>query len=126
VEFWWWIAPGLAVIAVSLALTIVHLVSLIARRPQFRLAILALWLRQVGIGILFLGLGARFAVPALLNGPDVGLVVFGALIAGFGGLFFIAATDPMFSGGPILGLPLAKSKSVPDDRVDPGPRRPSS
>jgi hypothetical protein len=120
VESWWWIAPGLAVIAVSLALTILHLVSLIARRPQIRLATRGLWLRQIGIGILFLGLGARFAVPALLDGPDVGLALFGALIAGLGGLFFVAATDPIFkSGRP--ALPWLAPKGA-DDHFEPDPR----
>lgn len=118
-----WIAPGLAVIAVSLALTVIHLATLIARRPQVRLAFAGLWLRQIGIGILFLGLGAKFAVPALLNGPDVGLVVFGALIAGLGGLFFIAATDPMFrEGRPALPSLTPKGADKPEDPEPRGDR----
>ena len=116
----WWIVPGLAVVLVSVVLTLARLVLAVAtRRPYLRLTLSALWLRQIGFGILFLGLGASVAVPALLNGPDVGLLVFGALLAGMGGLFFIASTDRMFRGGPILGLSLPKSKGKPKEPDDP-------
>jgi len=97
----WWIVPGLAMVLVSLVLTLAHVIVPVAtRRPYLRLTVFALCLRQIGLGTLFLGLGASVAVPALLNGPDVGRLVVGALLAGMGGLFFIAASDPIFKPSP--------------------------
>jgi hypothetical protein len=98
----WWVAPGIAVLAVSFSLTIAHLLLLIARRRLHRLQILALWLRQIGFGLFLLGFGARMLLSALGAGPDLGLLLLGALVAGFGGLFFIAASDPIFTQGRSL------------------------
>jgi hypothetical protein len=113
----WWMVPGFAVVVVSALLTLAHVVlAVVTRRPYPRLTVLAVWLRQVGFGILFLGLGASVAVPALLNGPDVGLLLVGALLAGMGGLFFIAASDPIFKPGrPALRWPTRKAHGEQKD-----------
>jgi len=117
-----WFLPGFVVVIVSVTLTLTHVVLVvITHRPYLRLSVLAAWLRQIGIGILFLGLGASVALPALSNGPDVGLVVVGALLAGMGGLFFIAASDPIFEPGrPALRRPPTASseQTDPEQRAD--------
>ena len=73
----WWIVPGLAVVVVSLVLTFAQVVlAVVTRRPYMRLTLFAVWLRQIGFGIFFLGFGASVAVPArsflhCLHGSDV-------------------------------------------------------
>jgi len=100
----WWVVPGLALIAASVVLILVRLVLALAHRPHLHLALLTVQLRQTGMGLMLLGLGASLLVPALFNGPDLGQLVAGGLIAGMGGLYFIAVHSLFKSGGP-MGVP---------------------
>ena len=95
-ESWWWIAPGSLVFLVGVALMLFNLVLTIAGRRQLRLTFLGVRLRFIGIGLVSVGLGARFILEALSGGPNVGLLVLGGLVAGFGGLYFVAASDRIF------------------------------
>jgi hypothetical protein len=98
-----WIAPGLAVILVSLGLTLLHIGLGIARRPHLPLALFAIRLRQFGLGLMFLGAGASIAVTALGEGPNIFGLVIGALVAGMGGLYFIAA-KALRQGTPLMDM----------------------
>jgi hypothetical protein len=95
-ESWWWIAPGGVVFFVGVASMLFNLVLTIAGRRQLRLAFLGVRLRFIGIGLVSVGLGARFILEALSDGPNIGLLVLGGLVAGFGGLYFVAASDRIF------------------------------
>lgn len=118
-ESWWWIAPGGVVIGVGVAVLLVNLVLTIVGRRQLRLALVGVRLRFIGIGLVSVGLGARFILEALLDGPNVGLLALGALVALFGGLYFIAATDRIFKLGP-LGLRRPTLRA--GEQHDPEPR----
>ncbi|MEX0630624.1 MAG: hypothetical protein WEE67_01265 [Chloroflexota bacterium] len=98
----WWIVPGIAVVAFGIALMLLNVVfSLFGKRPN-SVGMRALFLQRVGIGLLFVGLGISMFLPALERGPDLGGLILGALIAGFGGLYFISVTDPVFRRGTSL------------------------
>jgi hypothetical protein len=96
----WWIAPGVALVLISFAITVGRVIFAIAfRRTNLRLGLFALRLRQIGFGLFFLGLGAGMFVRGLTSGPDIGSLVLGAVVAGTAGLYFIAASDPIFKTG---------------------------
>lgn len=94
----WWLAPGIAVFGVSIVLTVVNLARGLVRRPRLQLWLKTVFLRRVGIGLLLVGLGIGWMLPALGRGPDLGGLILGALGVGMGGLYFISVTDPMFEG----------------------------
>jgi hypothetical protein len=121
VQFWW-IAPGLALVVASFAITLLRMIVLVpTRRPQAHLALLSLRLRQIGLGLFFFGLGASLFLPALFSGPDVGQLISGALIAGVGGLYFISASDQMFKTGNVLAAPLHWQHRQPAANPDADP-----
>jgi hypothetical protein len=97
---YWWIVPGAVLFLIGIAGTVLHFALSLARRPNLRIGLRALWLRQVGIGLFFVGLGVgRFVLPGIAAGPDIGQIIIGALIAGIGGLYFISTTDSFFRTG---------------------------
>jgi hypothetical protein len=60
------------------------------------MALIGVRFRFIGIGLVSVGLGARIFLSAFANGLNVALLVLGGLVAGFGGLYFIAASDRIF------------------------------
>lgn len=108
----WWILPGIAVVALGLAMMLVEVVLALGQRGRRVFGMRSQFVQRVGIGLLFLGLGIDLFVSALGRGPDVAGVVFGAVIAGMGGLYFISVTDPVFRQGRSLE-DLRTTTSVP-------------
>lgn len=98
----WWIVPGLTVLALGVAMMLVEVVLALAFRGRRRFGMRPLFFQRLGIGLLFLGIGISMFLPALGRGPDLGGLIVGALIAGFGGLYFISVTDPVFRRGTSL------------------------
>jgi hypothetical protein len=98
----WWIAPGIAVLAVGVAMMLVEVGLALAYRGRRSFGMKPFFFQRLGIGFLFLGIGISVFLPALGRGPDLGGLIVGALIAGFGGLYFISVTDPVFRRGTSL------------------------
>ena len=122
-ESWWWIAPGSAVFVVGVALMLLNLVLTIVGRRQLRLALTGVRLRFIGIGLVSVGLGARLILSAFADGLNVALLVLGGLVAGFGGLYFIAASDRIFKlDPPGLRWPTPKAPGEQKD-TEPGADR---
>jgi hypothetical protein len=122
----WWIAPGVALVAFSFVLRFLHIGLVIAHRPNKPLVLFSLRLRQIGFGLTFLGVGAGIVVRALMNWPDVGSLVVGALIAGIAGLYFISASDPAFRTGVIAVPPRWQHRptgGIHEETVDAKARR---
>jgi hypothetical protein len=85
------------------------------RRPR---SLRPMFFQRVGIGLLFVGLGISLILPALGRGPDLGGLIFGALIAGMGGLYFISVTDPIFRRGKSL-MDLSTRTTTPRGKFPP-------
>jgi hypothetical protein len=122
----WWVVPGIALFLAGIAVMLLNIVLAFAGRAQPRLMVWAAFLRNIGIGLLALGVGVGQILSAMGHGPDVGGLLFGALAIGFGGLYFIAVTDPVFKGvSPITKQWYPKwgskteDQSVEDETPDP-------
>jgi hypothetical protein len=74
----------------------------IGGRRQRLFGLRAIFTQRVGIGLLFVGVGIGLMVPAISSGPNLVGLLFGAIIAGLGGLYFISVTDPVFRQGKSL------------------------
>jgi hypothetical protein len=117
-----WIAPGLTVILVSLVLTLTHIALALARRPNLPLALFAVRLRHFGIGLLFVGAGVNIALSALGQGSHILMLVLSALVAGLGGLYFIAAGTLFRKDKPLTEVSPKTSvgkRQIPIDKEEP-------
>ncbi|MDQ2934417.1 MAG: hypothetical protein M3R49_05450 [Chloroflexota bacterium] len=88
---WWTLVPGIALVAVSYFVTFIGL----ARRSR-SLSLAGARMRYLGIGLLFLLLGTGDVIASLVDGLQVGTLVLGIVMVGFGALWFYAASDQIF------------------------------
>ena len=71
------------------------------RRPRsIVLVLIGIRLRLIGYGVLFLGIGIDSLLTGLFGGLQVGMLVVGLVMMGFGGLWFYAASDRIFRQQP--------------------------
>jgi hypothetical protein len=90
----------LVLIGVSIALTVAAVFGgLIRRHPNAWMKLLAVRLRFIGIGVLFIIPGVVGLISGLFKGFDAGLVGLGLFLAVMGGVYFYAASDPIFGKG---------------------------
>lgn len=80
----WLFVPGAVLIIVGVIWTIVG-----GRRSAHE-AIRGIRLRYLGMALIFLLPGAGFAASSVIEGLDVGRLVIGLVLMGFGGLYLYA------------------------------------
>ena len=105
----------MTLIAVGITMLFADIVYGVGRRqPPFGLK--AIFVQRIGIGLLFLGLGFSMIFRTLDRGLDLGGLLLGAVIAGFGGLYFISVTDPVFKKGKSV-MDLSSTLPAPKRRI---------
>jgi len=113
----WAFLPGAVLVGASVVLTLAATGSAIVKRPTMMLTLAATRLRFLGMGLLLLIPGVTGMLSGLWRAFDVGLIALGAFMAVMGGVYFYAATDPIFKkGGKRFGWPRKSRKRPPPTR----------